>query len=167
MLELARTPRRRVRACRRGRPDHGARALADAGALRRLERLLRLRAASLPERRASQGRLSRRARRLVELGRGRRARRRDRPPRVLLDSRSGARTSTRCPAEQRGHRRARRRRAVRVERALSRARTACSAAPTFALVGPDNPLGLDRDDAVGKDDITSSTAAQSAGRASR
>ena len=58
------------------------------------------------------------------------------------------------PAGKRSRGRARRRRAVRVEHALSRAPTASSAAPTSSSISADNPLGLDRNDPDAKDDIT-------------
>ena len=62
-------------------------------------------------------------------------------------------TSTRMPPSSGAPMRPRRRRTVRLERPLSRAPTACSAARTSRWSTPDNPLGLDRDEPVGKDDI--------------
>ena len=65
-----------------------------------------------------------------------------------------ARRVQRVPVGERSHRRARRRRAVRLEHPLSRRRMAGSAAPTSTVSSPDNPIGLDRTDPDAKDDIT-------------
>ena len=139
---LARTPRRCFDACRRGGPDHGARALADAGALRRLEHLLRLRADAVPPAARTPGptiaACAEAGRHWVEGG-------------VLVaeivllaffsipfwtqECRRGA------TARKRGHGRPRRRRAVRVERALPRRRRRVRSHRHSSSSAPDNPFG--------------------------
>jgi cytochrome c oxidase subunit 2 len=113
-----------------------------------------------------QGQLPGRQRFVVDVDRGRCARRRDRPARLLLDSvlahqrRCDAaiewRTTVRVVAEQF---------AWHVHYPGSRwvfGRT------DIKLVSPDNPLGLDRDEAVGKDDIVTTNRPESpSGQAGR
>ena len=60
---------------------------------------------------------------------------------------------TRRAAARRRRRSARGRRAVRLERALSRASTAASAAPIRRFITAADPLGIDRSDPAGRDDF--------------
>src|SRR5688572_28651704 len=143
---------RGVGARRRGRPHHGARALVDAGAVHRLGRLLRLRARPLPAQPESAGVVCRRAWPPGQRGRGRRAGRRDRPARVLLDSVLEHERRRRA-ADGKGDRRPRGGRAVRLELHYPGA-DGRFGRTDIALVDPDNPLGLDRRDPAAKDDIT-------------
>ena len=122
MLNYLGLPVAGVDARRRNRSDDRARALADAGAVRRLGRLLPVRAVPVPQGREPEGRATR-------------ARRASSPRAPKSPSRSSRSCcssfyaipawATRVdgvPGRERGGRRARRRRAVRVEHALSRAR---------------------------------------------
>ena len=96
MLEWLGHARRRLGARGRSGPHHGARPLADAGAVRRLGRLLRLRARSLPRGAQPACGLPRRARPLCPRG----SRAACWWPKSSCSRsfrfRSGARTSTRC-----------------------------------------------------------------------
>ena len=164
---VARPARRGVGARRRGGPDHGARPLADARAVRRLGRLLRLRAVPLPAAARSRApTIAACAGAGRHVGRRRRARRRDRPARVLLD-----------PVLEH-----QRRRAAADE---SQATVVRVVAEQFAwnvhypgadgmfgrtditLVNPDNPLGLDRRDAGGEGRHHDDQPAEPAGRQAR
>ena len=112
----------------------GARALADAGAVRRLGRLLPLRAVPLPQGRESDGELRRREGQDREGHRDRASRRSKWSCSSFYAIPAWATRVEGVPGGERSGRRPRRRRAVRVERPLSRARTARSAAPTIKLV---------------------------------
>ena len=104
--------------------------LADAGALRRLEHLLRLRAGALPARRATRRPTTAACR--AGGPRGSRAACWSRRSCCSRSSRfpSGARNVDAMPPLEQRDDRPRRRRAVRLERPLSRRRTASSAART-------------------------------------
>ena len=152
--ELPRAAGRGVGARRRNRSHDRPRPLADARAVRRLGRCssssccsasarapIRRRATSAPRARSRRDSRSASPSSKVLLLVGLRDSR-------VGDARQGA------ARRERSDRRPRRRRAVRVERALSRVRTASSAAPTSSSCRADNPLGLDRTDPNAKDDIT-------------
>jgi cytochrome c oxidase subunit 2 len=73
---------------------------------------------------------------------------------VFLRDSSVGEARQQLPYRKRGSCRSCRRRAVRLERALSRDATASSDGTDINMVAADNPLGLDRRDPDAKDDIT-------------